>query len=274
MIIYLDYLFIENVIFDFIILKEVASISKVKHKNKSIIFATMFSAIYVVIMLIFKLKGLNYFVSKLLLAFLTVYIAFKPKKLICYTKLVSMFFLVSIVNVGILIVSKNLLGINELTGITKISIYIFVYIVGRIILFKLWKIYSTNITKSSLNYTVTLQIGKKEYKYEAFLDTGNTVYSHGMPVIFAEVLDESILEELHDKEYFETKTVTIGNITKRKAYVFEDILISNNEGTYHVKAGVVFENNKMSKFNNYNMILNYILYTESMGGIKIWRKIK
>ena len=267
MTIYLDYLFIENVIANFIILKEVSKISKIKYKN--IIIATIISALYVVVMLTFKLRTLNYFVSKILLAFVTVYIAFRPNKVIQYIKLVLIFFLVSIVNIGILIVSKNLLGIDELTGITKIAIYVFVYLMGRIVLFKFWKMYSLDITKETLNYTVTLKIGNKEYQYEGFLDTGNTVYSHGMPVIFAEVLDNNMLKELETKEYFETKTVTLGSVTIKKAYVFDDILIANGKESYYVKAGVVFENNKMSKWNNYNMILNYILYTESVGGIKI-----
>lgn len=270
MIIYLDYLFIENVIFDFIILKEVGQISKIRQKDKRIIFASVISSLYVVFMLVFKLKEFNYLISKLFLAFITIYIAFKPEKLNSYIKLVAMFFMVSIVNVGVLIVTKTLLGISELTGLTKIAIYIFGYLVGKLVLFKLWKMYSTDVTKDSLNYTVILKVGKEEYTYEGFLDTGNTVYSHGMPIIFAEVYDENILMNLKDKEYFETKAVTLGNITVKKAYVFEDILISNGKESWCVKAGVVFENNKMTKFNNYNMILNYILYTESMGGVKIW----
>jgi len=269
MTIYLDYLFIENVIFDFIILKEVANVSKVKCKNKNLLIAAIFSSLYVVLMLIFKLVALNYFIIKVLLACATVYIAFKPNRITSYIKLILMFFLVSIINVGILIVSKNLLGIEEITGIIKIAIYVFVYLIGRLILFKLWKMYSTNVTKESLNYTVILKVDDAEYIYDGFLDTGNTVYSHGMPVIFAEILDENIIAKLKDKEYFETKTVTLGSVTIKKAYVFDNILIVNGKESYRVKAGVVFENNKMSKFNNYNMILNYILYTESMGGIKI-----
>lgn len=269
MTIYLDYLVIENVIFDFIILKEVSGVSKVSCKNKNLLSASIISTLYVVMMLVFKLRMLNYFMSKMILAFVTIYVAFKPEKLINYVKLVLIFFLVSVVNVGILIVTKSLLGIETLTGIIKIAIYILVYLIGKLILFKLWKMYSIDVTKETLNYTVTLKIGGNKYTYNGFLDTGNTVFSHGMPIIFAEVLDENIFKYLKDKEYFETKTVTLGNVTIKRAYIFNDIYISNNTQSYKVKAGVVFENNKMSKWNNYNMILNYILYTESMGGIKI-----
>lgn len=269
MTIYLDYLFIENVILDYIILNEVATISKCECKKKKMLIASIVSSLYIVLMLLFKLKELSYFISKIILVFVTVYIAFKPNRITTYVKLVFMFLLVSVVHVGILVVTKSLLGIEELIGIYKISIYIFVYLAGRLVLFKLWKIYSTNVTKSSLNYTVTLKLGNNICAYEAFLDTGNTVYSHGIPVIFAEILDEDIIKYLKNREFFDVKTVTLGGVCKKKAYIFDDIEISNKQGCWRVKAGVVFEKGKMSKLNNYNMILNYILYTDSLGGIKI-----
>lgn len=269
MTIYLDYLFIENVILDYIILNEVATISKCECKKKKMLIASIVSSLYIVLMLLFKLKELSYFISKIILVFVTVYLAFKPNRIISYVKLVFMFLLVSVVNVGILVVTKSLLGINEVTGINKISIYIFVYLTGRLLLFKLWKIYSTNVTKASLNYKVALRLGNNRYTYDAFLDTGNTVYSHGMPIIFAELLDEDIYKYLQNREFFDVKTVTLGSVCKKEAYIFDDIEISNNQGYWRVKAGVVFEKGRMSKLNNYNMILNYILYTDSLGGIKI-----
>ena len=93
-----------------------------------------------------------------------------------------------------------------------------------------------------------------------------------MPVIFAEMLDEQMENELCAKESFDVKATTIGNMCKKKAYIFEDILILKKEGSWQVKAGVVFEKRKISKSDNYNMILNYILYTDSLGGIKLWKK--
>lgn len=269
MTIYIDYLFIENVLLDYIILKEVAIISKCEYKKKKILIASIVSSLYIVLMLVFKLRELNYFISKIILVFVTVYLAFTPNKTILYIKLVLMFFLVSVINIGILVITENLLGIEKLIGISKIAIYSFVYLIGKIVLFKLWKMYSTNVTKESLNYKVVLKIGNNSYTYDAFLDTGNTVYSHKMPIIFAEVLDKDIDIKLKEKEFFNVKTVTLGNVCEKKAYVFDDIVISNKQECWEVKAGVVFEKGKMSKLSNYNMILNYILYTDSMGGIKI-----
>lgn len=269
MTVYIDYLFIENVILDYILLREVSSISKIKCNAIRILIASILSSVYIVLMLVLKLRELNYVASKFFLAFLMVYIAFKPNKFKLYIKLVLEFFMVSIVNIGILVVIESLFSIEKLIGINKILIYALVYFAGKIILLKLWKMYSTNVTKSSLNYVVILKIGNREYIYDAFLDTGNTVYSHKMPVIFAEMLDEQMENELCAKESFDVKTITIGNICKKKAYIFEDILILNKEGSWKVKAGVVFEKRKISKSDNYNMILNYILYTDSLGGIKL-----
>ena len=60
MIVYLDYLFIENVIFDFIILKEVALASKIKYQNKNM-HSKMFGVhIFIIILMPLKLSVLLY----------------------------------------------------------------------------------------------------------------------------------------------------------------------------------------------------------------------
>ena len=53
--IYLDYIFIENFIIDFIILYETSLMAKIKVKNKWLVIAAALSSLYVVIMIVFKL---------------------------------------------------------------------------------------------------------------------------------------------------------------------------------------------------------------------------
>ena len=80
MTIYLEYVFIENLIMDYFILKETNEIAKLHVNNKRIILASLFSSIYVVLMLVFKLEVLNYAISKILLAMCTVYIGIRIDK--------------------------------------------------------------------------------------------------------------------------------------------------------------------------------------------------
>lgn len=269
MTIYLEYIFIENLIMDFIILKETIELAKLKVNNKRIILASIFSSIYVVIMLLFKFNILNYALSKLCLVLCMIVIATKLKNIRMYIKVYFLFFMVSTLNVGVYIVIANIFNITNQSGLEKTLIYIVTYYFTKTFISKLWKLYKVEINKRELNYTVELKIGEKIYTYIGFLDTGNTVYSHGLPVIFAEITDEKLISKLTAYETFNVKTVTLGSTCSKKAYVFDKIKISNKTKTWLVKAAVVFENRRISRLNNYNMILNYILYTDSMGGIEI-----
>ena len=269
MTVYLEYVFIENLIMDFIILKETLELVKLKTNNKRIFLASAISTIYVIIMLMLKLDVLNYALSKILLAMCITYIAILPKDIRVYLKGIALFFLVSIINLGTYICIANIFNMPKETKLERALVYIATYYLAKTFLVGLWRMYRTEINKRELNYVVELNISGKLYTYEGFLDTGNTVHSHGLPVIFAEILEEEILDKLINYESFEVKTVTLGNVCTKKAYILEGIKISNNKKSWIVDAGVVFENRKISKLNNYNMVLNYILYTESMGGIKL-----
>lgn len=260
----LEYVFIENIILDYILLKETAWLSKQTIKREKAWLASFIGAMYIVVMLIFKLNVLNYAISKILLAFLIIYIAFSPKSVKLYLKLVLMFFIVSMINTGVMVVVMEIFNLKSLTTIAKLSLYTLNYVFTKFILLKLWKLYKDEITKRSLMYNVKLTVNGKSYMYKGFLDTGNTVYSHGMPIIFAGYS----IENLKGVETFEVQTVTLGSISHKTAYVFDDVLIYNEQESWRVKAGVVFENNKISN-NNYNMILNYTLFTDNLGGIKI-----
>lgn len=262
----LEGIFIENIILNFILLKETTYISKEEAKTSNLLLGAFLGAIYVVIMLYLKIDILNYVFFKLLLVSVIIYVSYIPKELNTYLKLILMFFVVSIVNVGTLIVIKQIGNIDNIKKWIKVMVYVINFFLSKFVLLKLWNVYKNEITKRELIYDVEIKICNKKYNYKAFLDTGNTVYSHGLPIIFA---SQKIKEaNLKDIENFEVQTVTLGNITYKKAYVFENIIISNKENVWKVKAGIVFEPYKITN-NSYNMILNYTLFTDKLGGIKI-----
>lgn len=262
----LESIFIENIVLNFILLKETVYLSKQKAKNKNLILGAFVGATYIVIMLYLKINILNYVIFKLLLVGVIIYVSFIPNNVRKYLKLILMFFVVSIVNVGTLIVIKQIFNIEVIKNWLKIVIYGINFCFSKFVFMKLWNVYKNEITKRELIYNVEIKIGKNKYSYRAFLDTGNTVYSHGLPIIFA---NQDIKEmNLRDVENFEVQTVTLGNVTYKTAYVFDNILIYNKENVWKVRSGVVFEPYKITN-NNYNMILNYTLFTDDLGGIKI-----
>lgn len=271
MTIYLDYIFIENLIVDYILLRETAHIARKNVSNKKILLATIIASCYVVFMMYLKIQQLNYIFCKILLVIVIVYITFKPKFIGEYLKIIALFFLISVINVGSLNVVMNLLNVQNSNSVLKLIVYVASFLLSKFFANNMWEIYRRDIKNNDLTYDVKLEINKKTYKYKAFLDTGNNVFSYtnNVPVIFAELLDYEMLNDLKCKEYFNICTVTLSSQIEKKAYMFENVEITKNEKTWHVKVGVVFEKTKLSKDGSYNMLLNYILYTQNLGGIKI-----
>ena len=222
-------------------------------------------------MLYLKIQELNYIFCKILLVIVMVYITFNPNKISEYLKIAALFFLISVLNVGSLVIIQNMLNIQTVTSLIKLVIYFFSFLLSRFFTNHMWELYKREIKNDDLTYEVKLELNGKTYKYKAFLDTGNSVFSHinNLPVIFAEIIDDEIIKELETKEYFNIRTVTLSSESNKKAYVFEKVEIRKKGKTWFVKTAVVFEKTKLSKNSNYNMLLNYILYTQDMGGIKI-----
>ncbi len=271
MTIYLDYIFIENFLIDYILLKETSYIARRQLANSRAIISSIVASLYVVIMVYFKLQELNYLICKVLLVIILIYISFNSRKVDEYIKLIAIFFLISVINVGTLTVITNLFNLHSMTGVLKVIVYISSMCTSKLFTKHMWKIYKQDVKNQDLIYEVKINFGDKTYKYNAFLDTGNTVYSYtyNVPVIFAEIMDETIMQELKKKQFFNITTVTLSNRQEKKAYIFEKIEIKKKDKRWYVKTAIVFENTKLSKDNSYNMLLNYTLYAQNLGGIKI-----
>ena len=269
MTIYLDYIFIEKFIIDYILIKETSFIARKKINTKNILLATTLTSLYIVCMIYFKLQQLSYLICKLLLIIVIVYICFKPKEIQEYIKLISIYFLINTINVGVLVSLKNTLNLSSITFPLKLCLYLLSFLIAKYFIAYMWTMYKREIKQKDLFYKVTLNIGEKKYDYNAFLDTGNNVfsYTHNVPVIFAEIPDKSIIKDLDKKQNFVINTVTLASNKEKRAYILDNVEISKNNEKWKVKVAIVFEHTKFSK--EYNMLLNYILYTNDLGGIKI-----
>ena len=271
MTIYLDYVFIENFIIDYILLKETSNIARKRISNKKAILAAIMASCYVVFMMYLKIQEFNYVIYKMLLVVIMIYITFKPKDVREYLKIIALFFLISCINVGCLIVITNLLNMQSTNLLLKLVIYILCFLFSKLFVNHMWQIYKREIKNNDLIYDVELELNGKVYKYKAFLDTGNSVYSYtnNLPVIFAEIIDNDLVKALENQDYFNIRTITLSKESNKKAFIFNKVEITKKDKTWSVRAAVVFEKTKLSKDSSYNMLLNYILYTQDLGGIKI-----
>ena len=101
MTIYIDIIFIENIIMNAIILYATSIILKQKVKSSRLIISASIGAIYSILMYITKLTIYSSIISKFILSIVMIYIAFKPQSSKKMFKQIIIFYLTSFVFGGV-----------------------------------------------------------------------------------------------------------------------------------------------------------------------------
>lgn len=221
MTIYVDILFLENLILNSIILYASTIILKAKIRHFRIWTASSLGAIYVVIYYVFKIKVYTNIVAKLMLAICMVYIVFRPKKGMDLLKYVVIFFLVSFVFGGaslgvIYIVNSNNVTIQNgiIHGDYTVKTIVLGVIIAFIIIVLSFKLVKTKFTKNDMFCKMKIKLEGKEVETKAMLDTGNLLKEPitNIPVV---VVENTVLVGTLPKELLEnTENILGGDIDK------------------------------------------------------------
>ena len=221
MTIYIDVLFLENIILNCIILYVTAIISRSKIRHIRIICASAIGAMYVIIYYVFEIKMYTNIFAKLLLAICMVYIVFIPKKSKDLLKYLSLFFLISFVFGGATLGVIYIVNYNNITiqnGMILGKYTIKTIILGAIIAFFI-SILSFKLVKAKLNKTdmfcsIKIKLNQKQIETKAMIDTGNLLKEpiSNIPVV---VVEDTVLENILPKEVLEnTEKILGGDLRK------------------------------------------------------------
>ena len=100
MTVYVDVIFLENIIINYIILYVTGIISKTNIKQLKILLGSIIGATYAIIYYILNLKIYSSFIIKIVLSIIIIYVSFNPKKFKILFKQVILFYLISFVFAG------------------------------------------------------------------------------------------------------------------------------------------------------------------------------
>ena len=209
MTVYIDILFLENFILNFIILYATGLISKHKIKFIKIALGSIVGAVYVIITYLIENKVYLNILFKLILSIVIVYIAFTPKTIKEMLKMIVLFYLTSFVFGGaalgvIYMINSGKISIQN--GIIIGSYTLRTIFIGAIIAFAVtilaFKFVKTKISKKDLLCNITIKINGKEIKTKAMIDTGNMLKEPitNIPVV---VVEHTLLKEIIPKEILE-----------------------------------------------------------------------
>lgn len=223
MTIYLDIVFIENILMNYIILMTTGIICKKKIKKTRLIISSIIGSLYSVAYYITQFEIYRAIVVKVTLSIIMIYIAFSSKNLKKIFKEIMLFYLTSFVFGGCAfsilyyIKPENILyKQGNLIGTYPIKIAILGGIIGFFIINMAFKLVKNKINIEDMYCDIKISNNGKKEKIRAMIDTGNLLKDPitNSPVV---IIEKNSLSNLLPKNILEsTKQIMNGK------YEFEE----------------------------------------------------
>lgn len=199
--IYIDVIFLENLIMNSIILYATAIILKIKPKMIKIIISSAIGSIYAIITYITEIEIYTSVILKTILAIIIVYIAFNPQNIKKMLKEVAIFYLTSFVFGGATLYLIYYIKPQEI--FIKNGMFVGTYILKVILLGGIFaliiikissKIIKDKITPKDIYCNIKIKIDNKIIETKGMIDTGNFVKEPitNTPVV---ILESTLLEK-------------------------------------------------------------------------------
>ncbi|MCF6464106.1 sigma-E processing peptidase SpoIIGA [Clostridium sp. Cult1] len=222
--IYAEYLLIENIIINFIILYVTNKITRTKTSKLRLFIAALVGSIYTLVAFFPSLEFMGKFIIKFSVSILMIILAFNPERLNSFLKQLSTFYLTSFVFAGTVIgifyilnnkftFSKFSFGnSNELIMFLTLGIGLAIILIRSIL-----ENFLIKINKENCITNITISLNNKEIDLTALIDTGNSLKEpiSQKPVIIAEFTAlKAILPELVIRVYTQNNDLDLNLIAK------------------------------------------------------------
>ena len=209
MTVYLDIIFVENILMNYIILFATLIILKVKNKGQQIrLFASsVIGSSYAIIVYLNIIPIYSNIITKIILSIVMIYVAFNPQNVKQLLKQLLIFYLISFVFGGcafalIYFIKPERVKMNNgvFVGTYPIKVTLIAGIIAFIITQIAFKINKIRLDSKNTFINIKIYYEEKILEVKALLDSGNMLKDpiSGMPVIIIEkeILHKIIPEEI------------------------------------------------------------------------------
>lgn len=207
---YVDIIFFENLIINYIILYLTKRFSKYKASYLKLFLGALVGALYTILFFLPLSHALYSIVAKILLSFLIIEITFLPRTLKEFIRLLSIFYMISFIIGGAAFALLYMVGFNTKVIILALAL-------SAILLYANWGYIVKKSTQDNLMHMLRIEVSNKFTEIKALLDTGNTLSDplSNNPVVVVEFdAIEDILPEGIKKLRNEGKTSDFTELTR------------------------------------------------------------
>ena len=290
MTIYIDVVFIENLIMNYIILFATSIIIKIKVKHIRLILASILGAIYSIIAYMSILEMYSSVILKIILSVIIVYIAYNPQNVKNMWKYLVIFYMTSFVFGGAafaliyIVKPQDILMKNGLfLGTYPLKTIILGTIVAFVVIVTSFKLVKSKISKKDMFCTIKININKVEIETKAMIDTGNLLNEpiSNTPVIVVEhtllydcmpkeILNnlenilggdfENISEEVKNKYISKLKVIPFSSLGKQNGMLIgikpEEVTVINDENENKINNVIIgIYNKSLTKRGEYRALI-------------------
>lgn len=290
MTIYIDVVFIENLIMNYIILFATSIIIKIKVKHIRLILASILGAIYSIIAYMSILEMYSSVILKIILSVIIVYIAYNPQNVKNMWKYLVIFYMTSFVFGGAafaliyIVKPQDILMKNGLfLGTYPLKTIILGTIVAFVVIVTSFKLVKSKISKKDMFCTIKININKVEIETKAMIDTGNLLKEpiSNTPVIVVEhtllydcmpkeILNnlenilggdfENISEEVKNKYISKLKVIPFSSLGKQNGMLIgikpEEVTVINDENKNKINNVIIgIYNKSLTKRGEYRALI-------------------
>lgn len=224
MYVYAEYVLVENIIINFIILYVTKMITRTKTSRLRLFIASLIGSLYIFFIFFPSLEFMGKFVIKFSISILMIIIAFNPYRFNLFIKQVAAFYMISFAFAGTIIGVYYILNNNIIFGDVSFdtSEQQVRFLVGGIglaiiLISYIFKYHRSRINKENLLVRVTISLNNKKTSLVALIDTGNSLKEPitQKPVVIAEFNSlKPILPEELNKIYMEEKEPDLNSVAK------------------------------------------------------------
>lgn len=298
MYVYAEYLILENVIINYIILYVTKKITRTETSKSRLLIAALIGSVYTLVMFFPSLNFMTKFTVKVAISVLIIIFAFNPEKFSNFIRLLSTFYVTAFVFAGatfalFYVMNTNFSVYNGVFYIKDFPIrFLILGITLSFILIKyVFNYLQIKLGKTDVLTNVIINLNNKQANIVALVDTGNSLKEpiSQRPVIIVEffaikdLLPEKVQNlflENEDLDLDEITDIMIESVDEIKLRVIpfkaigtengillgfkpDEILIMNEATERKIEEEIVvgIYNNKLSNDNKYKGLLNpEILY--------------
>ncbi|MBO7149701.1 MAG: sigma-E processing peptidase SpoIIGA [Clostridia bacterium] len=249
MTVYIEYVIINNVIIDYLMLKATFLLTGNPLHKRRLFLCAFLGGVTALVYPTLEINQVILTLVKIMAGLLIVLLASEYKSVKSFYVNAVIFFFYTFLTGGVIIGVFNLLGIEYQTELIVASIVIPVYLVLKV-LAKVKDYFFRRKTVESFLYKVELSLNNQTLVAKGFLDTGNSLLDNGEPVI------------LCDKHF--AKKLIANNIAKIK---FKKIEISTATGkrqnlAFKLDRLVLYTLDKEHIFNNVMVCISHLNFRD------------